>query len=85
MLEFYLVSINKDNNLEKSILIYPSSENSNTAAKAEEIFLNECKRIDPKFATLDGDDIEDVLSEGYYETESFYTVCLSMIVNKVKV
>ncbi len=84
MLEFYLVSINKDNVLENSVLIYSESKGANVSAKAEEIFLNECKKIDPKFETLDGDDVEDVLSDGYYEAGN-QTVCFSMIINKVKV
>ena len=75
MLEAYLVSVTKDNVIETSTLIYPKSPESKLSEEAEKEFLAKCKGIDPKFETLDGDDIEDILSDGYYESGE-RTVCI---------
>lgn len=83
MPETYLVSLNLKNMLNDCIVI-SSPDGKGVSAKAEEIFLNKCKEIDPKFATFDEDDIEDILADGYYESGEF-TVCINMVMNHVRI
>lgn len=83
MIEAYLVVVNKHNAVMDSILIY-SENGSSVSGRAEKIFFEQCLKVEPKFAILDGDDLEDILSDGYYEANGT-TVCLHSIVNFVKV